>query len=51
MSNDLQKIKELETLIESILETLDYAGGDTYNPQIKHQIQFYMNEMRGIIDN
>lgn len=51
MSNDQEKIKELETLIESILETLDYANGDTYDPHIKHQIRLYRNEMRSIIDN
>jgi hypothetical protein len=48
--NDQQKIKELETLIESILLTLEYANGDTYNPQIVHQIQFYKSEVRYIID-
>ena len=51
MSNDQEKIKELETLIESILETLDYENGNRYNPHIKDEIEAYRNDMRDIIDN
>ena len=49
--NDQEKIKQLETLIESILFTLDYANGSLYNPDMNDAIEEYRSEMRVIIDN
>lgn len=49
--NDQEKIKQLETLIESILVTLDYGNGSLYNPHMMDAIEEYRSEMRVIIDN
>jgi len=49
--NDQEKIKQLETLIESILETLEYAKGSLYNPHTNDAIEDYTKEMRNIIDS
>jgi hypothetical protein len=48
--NDQEKIKQLETLIESILFTLDCANGSMYNPHMNDAIEEYKSEMRDIID-
>ena len=49
--NDQEKIKELGTLIESILFSLAYANGSMYSPNMNDAIEEYKNEMRSIIDN
>jgi hypothetical protein len=46
---DQEKIKELENLIESILVTLEWANGSTYNSHLKNKIEEYRNEMEKIL--